>query len=109
MKYGIASSLRAAAALPGVAPSFVIADMTAGERGAHVRAIVRLFDMLNDVLAFAAIFVGRGATRRAGWTGLVWFIYVIQGQRRTAFGPFIFPQFSNFLCGRCKKLSRRLQ
>jgi predicted NAD/FAD-binding protein len=56
---GFASGLRAAAALPGVAPPFAIADADVERGEPHVGAMARLFDVLEVVRAFAALLVGR--------------------------------------------------
>ena len=58
---GFASGLRAAAALPGVAPPFMItnADFERGKSLHTVMPVARLFDVLEVVRAFTAWLVGR--------------------------------------------------
>jgi predicted NAD/FAD-binding protein len=58
---GFASGLRAAAALPGVEPPFVItnADFERGKALTTVMPVAWLFDVLEVVRAFIALFVGR--------------------------------------------------
>jgi predicted NAD/FAD-binding protein len=58
---GFASGLRAAEALPGVRPPFVIqdADIERGKSLTTVMPVAWLFDVLEIVRAFTALFVGR--------------------------------------------------
>ena len=56
---GFASGLRAAAALPGVAPPFAIADADVERGEPRVDTMARLFDVLEVVRAFATLLVGR--------------------------------------------------
>ena len=58
---GFASGLRAAAALPDVAPPFKIAnaDSERGKPFTAVMPVARLFDLLEVVRAFTALLVGR--------------------------------------------------
>lgn len=56
---GFASGLRAAAALPGVAPPFAIADADVERGEPRAGKMARLFDVLEVVRAFVALLVGR--------------------------------------------------
>ena len=58
---GFASGLRAAAALPGVAPPFTIAnaDLERGKTFSSVMPVAWLFEVLEVVRAFTALLVGR--------------------------------------------------
>ena len=56
---GFASGLRAAAALPGVAPPFAIADVDVERGEPRAGAMARLFDVLEVMRAFAALLIGR--------------------------------------------------
>jgi hypothetical protein len=56
-KDGSASGLYAAAALPGVAPPFAIADVDVERREPRAGAMARLFDVLEIVRALAALFI----------------------------------------------------
>ncbi|KAH9993165.1 hypothetical protein BJV77DRAFT_1067314 [Russula vinacea] len=56
---GFASGLRAAAALPGVAPPFAIADADVERGEPRAGTMARLFDVLEVVRAFVALLVGR--------------------------------------------------